>query len=32
MKAADVGDAVIEAPVVTSFTRVGFEIRKRLEH
>lgn len=32
MKAADVVDAVIEAPIVTSFTRVGFEVRKRLEH
>lgn len=31
MKAADVVDAVIEAPVVTSFTRVGFEVRKRLD-
>lgn len=28
--AADVIDAVIEVPVVTSFTNVGFEIRKRL--
>ncbi|MDG2027650.1 MAG: SDR family NAD(P)-dependent oxidoreductase [Acidimicrobiales bacterium] len=32
MKAADVVDAVIEAPVVTSFTRVGFAVRKRLEN
>jgi dehydrogenase/reductase SDR family protein 12 len=32
MKAADVVDAVIEAPVVTSFSRVGFEVRKRLDH
>jgi dehydrogenase/reductase SDR family protein 12 len=32
MRAADVVDAVIEAPVVTSFTRFGFAVRKRLEH
>jgi dehydrogenase/reductase SDR family protein 12 len=32
MKAADVVDAVIEAPVVTSFTRIGYESRKRLDH
>jgi len=25
-------DAVIEAPVVTSFTRIGYELRSRLEH
>lgn len=31
MKAADLIDAVIEAPIVPSFTRVGFEARKRLE-
>jgi len=32
MKATDVVDAVIEAPVVTSFTRIGFAVRRRLEH
>lgn len=32
MRLRDVADAVIEAPVVTSFTRIGFESRKRLDH
>lgn len=32
MKGSDVVDALLEAPVVTSFTRVGHDIRSRLEH
>ena len=32
MTAADVIDAVIEVPVVPSFTRIGYEVRKRLDH
>lgn len=32
MIAADVIDMVIDAPVLTSYTRVGFEIRTRCEH
>lgn len=32
MKPRDLVDAVIEAPVFTSFTRIGYELRKRLEH
>lgn len=32
MHASDVVDALLEAPVVTSFTRVGHDIRSRLEH
>ena len=32
MSLRDVADAVIEAPVVTSFTRIGYESRKRLDH
>ncbi|MDH3682569.1 MAG: SDR family NAD(P)-dependent oxidoreductase [Acidimicrobiia bacterium] len=32
MNPGDVVDAVVEAPVVTSFTRLGFGIRRRLEH
>jgi NAD(P)-dependent dehydrogenase (short-subunit alcohol dehydrogenase family) len=31
MRAADIVDSVIEAPVVTSFTKIGYEIRKRLD-
>ena len=31
MSLRDVADAVIEAPVVTSFTRIGYESRKRLD-
>jgi dehydrogenase/reductase SDR family member 12 len=27
-----IADALIEAPIVTSFTRIGYEARKRLEH
>jgi dehydrogenase/reductase SDR family member 12 len=30
--AADIVDALIEAPVVPSFTRLGHELRSRLEH
>ena len=25
-------DAIIEAPIVTSFTKIGYEARKRLAH
>lgn len=32
MKVADLVDAMLEAPVVGSFSRVGFEARQRLEH
>jgi NAD(P)-dependent dehydrogenase (short-subunit alcohol dehydrogenase family) len=32
MHASDVVDALLEAPVVTSFTRIGHDIRSRLEH
>jgi len=32
MSLRDVADAVIEAPVFTSFTRIGYESRKRLDH
>lgn len=32
MNLRKVADAVIEAPVVTSFTRIGYESRKRLDH
>lgn len=32
MSLRKVADAVIEAPVVTSFTRIGYESRKRLDH
>ncbi|MDH3754252.1 MAG: hypothetical protein OEU32_10315 [Acidimicrobiia bacterium] len=31
MRMRDVADAVIEAPIVTSFTRIGYESRKRLD-
>ena len=31
MTAADVVDAVLEAPVVTSFTRLGYAVRSRVE-
>ncbi len=32
MKLAGVADFLIEAPVVTSFTRVGYDVRSRLAH
>ena len=32
MQASDVVDALLEAPVVTSFTRLGHDIRSRVEH
>jgi NAD(P)-dependent dehydrogenase (short-subunit alcohol dehydrogenase family) len=32
MDTSDVVDALLEAPVVTSFTRLGHDIRSRLEH
>jgi dehydrogenase/reductase SDR family protein 12 len=32
MHASDVVDALLEAPVVTSFTRLGHDIRSRIEH
>jgi NAD(P)-dependent dehydrogenase (short-subunit alcohol dehydrogenase family) len=32
MSLRDVADAVIEAPVVTSFTKIGYESRKRLDN
>lgn len=32
MSLRDVADAALEAPVVTSFTKVGYESRKRLDH
>jgi len=32
MSLRDVADAVLEVPVVTSFTRIGYECRKRLDH
>lgn len=32
MKTRDVVDAAIEVPVITSFTRIGYEARRRLDH
>ena len=32
MSLSDVADAVLEVPVVTSFTRIGYESRKRLDN
>ena len=32
MSLRDLADALIEAPIVTSFTRIGFESRRRLDH
>lgn len=32
MNPRDVVDTLLEAPVVTSFTRIGFGVRRRLEH
>lgn len=32
MRLADIVDAVVEAPVVPSFTRVGYDLRSRLDH
>lgn len=32
MKGSDAVDALLEAPVVTSFTRLGHDIRSRIEH
>ncbi len=31
MKPADVLDAIVEAPIVTSFTRIGFGVRQRVD-
>jgi hypothetical protein len=32
MRASDVVDTLLEIPVVTSFTRLGHDIRSRVEH
>ncbi|MEO5837523.1 MAG: SDR family NAD(P)-dependent oxidoreductase [Acidimicrobiales bacterium] len=32
MRLADVVDPILEAPIVTSFTRVGYDVRSRLDH
>jgi NAD(P)-dependent dehydrogenase (short-subunit alcohol dehydrogenase family) len=32
MHFADAVDSILEAPIVTSFTRVGFDVRSRLDH
>ncbi len=32
MKASDVADALIEVPVVTSFSKLGYALRSRLDH
>ncbi len=32
MNAADIVDSVIEAPVLTSFTKIGYAVRSRLDH
>ena len=31
MNVRDIADAFIEAPIVTSFTRIGYESRRRLD-
>ena len=32
MGVSEVVDAFIEAPIVTSFTRIGYDVRSRLDH